>query len=131
MTDELSIGEVSRRTGLGIHALRMYERDGLLTSELARDAGGRRLYSEADVQWLITCRIFRSSGMPLAVIARFAELVREGPGNEVERLALLREHEERMALKASELAIAHDLISAKVASYEEHLARGTAASLWT
>jgi len=83
------------------------------------------------VQWLVTCRIFRSSGMPLAVIARFAELVREGPGNEVERLALLREHEERMQQKAAEIASARELITAKIASYEQHLTRGTAAGLWT
>ena len=128
---EISIGEVSRRTGLGIHALRLYEREGLLTSELERDAGGRRVYTEADVQWLTTCRIFRSSGMPLAIIARFAELVREGPGNEVERLALLREHELRMQQQADEIAAARTLITGKIESYEQHLARGTAAGLWT
>ena len=128
---EISIGEVSRRTGLGIHALRLYEREGLLTSELERDAGGRRVYTEADVQWLTTCRIFRSSGMPLAVIARFAELVREGPGNEVERLALLREHELRMQQQADEIAAARTLITGKIESYEQHLALGTAAGLWT
>lgn len=128
---ELSIGEVAQRTGLGIHTLRMYEREGLLTSALERDAGGRRVYTEADVQWLVTCRVFRSSGMPLAVIARFAELVREGPGNEEERLTLLREHEERMATRAAEIATARELITGKIASYERHLAAGTAATLWT
>ncbi len=127
----ISIGEVAERTGVGIHALRLYEREGLLTSDLERDAGGRRVYTDADVQWIETCRIFRSSGMPLAVLARFAELVREGPGNEVERLALLREHEERMRAKAAEIATAHQLITGKIASYEAHLALGTAASLWT
>jgi DNA-binding transcriptional MerR regulator len=128
---ELSIGEVARRTGLSIHTLRMYEREGLLTSSLERDSGGRRVYSDADVQWLTTCRVFRSSGMPIAVIARFAELVREGPGNEIERLALLREHEERMRARAAEIAAARELITGKVAAYEQHLAKGTAASLWT
>lgn len=127
----MSIGEVSERTGLGIHTLRLYERAGLLTTRLERDAAGRRAYTEDDVAWLTTCRIFRSSGMPLTVIARFAELVREGPGNEEERLVLLREHEARMAAKLAEIAAARDLIGAKVASYEEHLARGTAAALWT
>jgi DNA-binding transcriptional MerR regulator len=128
---ELSIGEVARRTSLSIHTLRMYEREGLLTSSLERDSGGRRVYSDADVQWLTTCRVFRSSGMPIAVIARFAELVREGPGNEIERLALLREHEERMRARAAEIAAARELITGKVAAYEQHLAKGTAASLWT
>jgi DNA-binding transcriptional MerR regulator len=127
----MSIGEVSERTGLGIHTLRLYERAGLLTTELKRDAGGRRVYTDADAGWLVTCRILRSSGMPLAVIARFAELVRDGPGNELERLTLLREHEERMVVKLAEISAARELIGAKVAAYQEHVARGTAAELWT
>ena len=127
----MSIGEVSERTGLGIHTLRLYERAGLLTTELERDAGGRRVYTDDDAGWLVTCRILRSSGMPLAVIARFAELVREGPGNEQERLTLFREHEVRMVSKLAEISAARELIGAKVVVYEQHVARGTATELWT
>jgi DNA-binding transcriptional MerR regulator len=127
----MSIGEVSGRTGLGIHTLRLYERAGLLTTELERDAAGRRIYTDADLGWLVTCRLLRASGMPLAEIARFAELVRNGPGNEEERLTLLREHEVRMVAKLAEISAARELIGAKVAAYEEHVARGTAAELWT
>ena len=127
----MSIGAVSERTGLGIHTLRLYERAGLLTTELERDAAGRRIYTDDDLGWLVTCRLLRASGMPLAVIARFAELVREGPGNEHERLELLREHERRMVAKVAEISAARELIGAKVAIYEEQVARGTAAELWT
>ena len=127
----MSIGEASERTGLGIHTLRLYERAGLLTSELERDGGGRRIYTDDDAGWLVTCRVLRSSGMPLAVIARFAELVRNGPGNEEERLTLLRDHEARMVAKLAEISAARALIGAKVAAYEEHVKRGTAGELWT
>jgi hypothetical protein len=44
------------------------------------------------VKWLQIGIKLRRSGMPLAKIRRFAELVREGPGNEEQRLELLREH---------------------------------------
>jgi DNA-binding transcriptional MerR regulator len=127
----MGIGEVSERTGLGIHTLRLYERTGLLTSELERDGGGRRVYTDDDVGWLVTCRLLRASGMPLAEIARFAELVRAGSGNESERLELLREHEARMVAKLAEIAAARELIGAKVAVYEEHVVGGTATELWT
>ena len=127
----MSIGEVSERTGLGIHTLRLYERAGLLTTDVERDGSGHRVYTEDDRAWLVTCRLLRASGMPLAEIARFAELVREGPGNEHERLALLREHEARMVVKLAEISAARELIAGKVAVYEEHVARGTAAELWT
>ncbi|MFD0970082.1 MerR family transcriptional regulator [Plantactinospora endophytica] len=92
---EFSIGQVARRTGLSVHTFRLYEREGLLTGHLRRDAGGRRVYLEADVQWLDNCTKFRASGMPLVTIRRLAELLSEGLGNEAERLELLREHQQR------------------------------------
>jgi DNA-binding transcriptional MerR regulator len=74
---------------------------------------------------------FRASGMPLATIRRFAELVRQGPGNEAERLALLRAHEQRILGHLAELQDCLGLITAKVASYQAHLDRGTATELWS
>lgn len=128
---ELSIGQVAERTGLSVHTLRLYEREGLLTDQVRRGTSGRRSYTEWDVEWLSTCRKFRASGMPLATIRRFAELVRQGPGNEEERLRLLRIHEQLILDRIAELTECLILISNKVRSYEEHLARGTANGLWS
>ncbi|MFD4197031.1 MerR family transcriptional regulator [Amycolatopsis thermoflava] len=127
---DLSIGEVARRTGLSVHTLRLYEREGLLASPVARNASGRRIYREADVEWLRYCTRFRASGMPLEEIRRFAALVRQGRGNEPERLALLREHEERVRARIAELQESLAVIRHKVAVYEEHVAEGRAAGLW-
>src|SRR4051812_36086308 len=93
----LRIGEVAQRTGVSVHTLRLYEREGLLAGEVRRDQSGRRVYSAWDVEWLANCVKFRASGMPLATISRLAQLVREGSGNEAERLELLRVHQRRIA----------------------------------
>jgi DNA-binding transcriptional MerR regulator len=74
----VGIGEVARRTGLSVHTLRLYERAGVLTGPVRRDAAGRRVYSEWDVAWLGNCVLFRTSGMPLAALAQLAGLVGEG-----------------------------------------------------
>ncbi|GAA0361840.1 MerR family transcriptional regulator [Microbispora corallina] len=129
-TADLSIGEVARRTGLSVHALRLYEREGLLAGEVRRDEKGRRLYSEWDVEWLANCVKFRSSGMPLATISRLAQLVREGTGNEAERLELLREHQRRIADQLAQLHACLDLINTKVAAYQRHLAIGASGDPW-
>jgi DNA-binding transcriptional MerR regulator len=89
---ELSIGQVAQRTGLSVHALRFYEREGILAHPVRRDPGGRRVYDEQDVDWLAVCIVLRGSGMPLPVIRRYTELVRQGPGNEAERLSVMRQH---------------------------------------
>lgn len=121
--DGLSIGQVSERTGLSVHALRFYEREGLLTDPVRRDAGGRRVYSEHDVEWLDICVKLRASGMPLPSIRRYAELVREGAGNEQQRTALLCEHREQVLAQIAELTECLNLISYKIEFYEACLGR--------
>lgn len=129
-TTELTIGQVTERTGLSVHALRFYEKEGLLAAAVKRGSNGRRVYTEWDVEWLANCTKFRASGMPLATIRRFAELVRQGPGNEQDRLELLCEHQNHIVDRIAELTDCLDLITKKVQVYEEHVSRGTAHDLW-
>lgn len=90
VTTSLSIGQVAERTGLSVHALRFYEHEGLFVNPVRRGAGGRRAYSQDDVDWLTVCMILRASGMPVPALRRYADIVREGAGNEDERLVLDR-----------------------------------------
>jgi DNA-binding transcriptional MerR regulator len=130
--EDLGIGEVARHTGLSVHALRYYEREGLMvTQQVARAAGGHRRYTPQDVYWLRVCIKLRRSGMPLAKIRRLAELVREGAGNEQERLELLREQQRHVEEQLAELGECLRIISRKVGIYEQHVADGSAEQLWT
>ena len=124
--DQLSIGQVAERTGLSVHALRFYEHEGVFLTPIRRAAGGRRVYTEDDVDWLTLCTILRGAGMPLADIRRYGELVRAGDGNEPERLALLRQHQERVREQREKLDRCLDLIGFKIGVYEDILADDTA-----
>ncbi|MEV7374007.1 MerR family transcriptional regulator [Streptomyces sp. NPDC090301] len=126
----LGIGEVAERTGLSVHALRFYEREGLLVGPVRRTSGGRRRYTSPDVEWLQICVRLRESGMPLADLKRFAELVRHGPGNEAERLRLLDAHRRRVDAQIQALEECRSVIAWKVDVYAEHLARDGARGLW-
>lgn len=127
----LSIGDVARATGLGVHALRFFEREELFLRPIPRTAGGRRSYEQADVEWLLLCNRLRESGMPIATLKRFAQLVRSGPGNERERLELLAHHEKTVHDKIAELTASLEIIHHKVVTYREHVEAGTAAGLWS
>ena len=131
LEEELGIGDVARETGLSVHALRFYEREGLLLSQVARGTGRHRRYSPDDVKWLQICIKLRRSGMPLAKIRRLAELLREGPGNEQQRLELLREQQRLVENQLAELAECLRIISRKVGIYEQHVAGGTDQDLLT
>src|SRR5580658_8596479 len=127
----LSIGQVAERTGLSIHALRFYEREGLLATPVHRGPGGRRSYSEWDVEWLEVCVKLRASGMPITAIRQYADLVNKGSGNEDERLSLLRQHQEHVKAQMAELAECLELITFKIGLYEACLMQGSADPLFT
>jgi DNA-binding transcriptional MerR regulator len=126
----LSIGQAAERTRLSVHALRYYEREGLLPSPVRRGPDGRRAYSDNDLEWLDLCVKLRSSGMPLASIRRYAGLVRQGNGNEPERLAILRDHRQRVTGQIAALTACLDTIACKVKLYEESLAAGDSDPIW-
>jgi DNA-binding transcriptional MerR regulator len=127
---DLSIGEVAERSGLSVHALRFYEKEGLFANPVRRTATGRRVYHPEDLEWLAICTKLRSSGMSLAAIRQYVELARQGAGNEKERLALLRNHEQHVQAQIAELNECLEVIRYKVRIYEEHVERGEADQLW-
>ena len=127
----LTIGQAAARTGLSVHALRFYEREGVLVSPVLRGRDGRRRYGEEDLEWLELCIKLRSSGMPLAGIRRYAELVQQGPGNEEERLRILHQHQERVSAQIAALTTSLEMITWKVKIYQEALAASTADPIWT
>ena len=127
----LGIGQTAERTGLSVHALRFYEREGLLVTPVHRGADGRRVYTEWDLEWLEVCVRLRASGMPLTAIRRYAGLVREGTGNEEDRLTLLRQHQQHVTAQLAALTECLDLITFKIRLYEACLAQGSADPLFT
>ncbi|MEV3903816.1 MerR family transcriptional regulator [Mycobacterium sp. NPDC050551] len=125
-----TIGEVAEAVGLSVHALRFYEREGLLIGPVERTAGGRRRYRQIDVDWLRICTRLRESLMPLSELKRFADLVRSGPGNEADRLALLDAHRARVDAQIRALEQARDIIAWKTEVYEEKLRGGQTRGVW-
>lgn len=125
-----AIGEVADAVGMSVHALRFYEDAELLVAPIERDSGGRRRYRAADVEWLRICTRLRASGMPLAELQRFAALVRDGPGNEAERLALLDAQRERVDEQIHALEQARSIIAWKTGVYQQHLRDGNVSGLW-
>src|SRR6266540_4690681 len=119
----LTIGEVAERTGLSVHALRFYEREGILPDPVQRQLNGHRVYSEDHVEWLAICKSLRASGMPLAAIRDYVGLIKYGAGNEAERVAMLRRHQASLLAKIDALRACSDWIEHKVGIYDESSAK--------
>jgi DNA-binding transcriptional MerR regulator len=113
---EMSIAEAAEQAGLSVHTLRYYERAGLL-APVERNGSGHRRYTPEDVEWIVVCTKLRATGMPIRRIRDYAELVREGEGNEAERLALLEAHREDVRRQLREVRRNLELIDYKIDLY--------------
>ncbi len=115
----LSIREVSDEVGLTDHTLRWYERIGLL-DRVARGSDGRRRFTASDVGWLKLLAKLRQTGMPVAQLREYAELVRADAGIP-ERRALLVAHREHVKAQIAEQQACLELLDHKIANYERCL----------
>lgn len=85
---DLPIGDVARRSGVAVSALRFYEANGLISS--TRTEGGQRRYRRDVLRRLAVIQAAQQVGFPLAEIAgMLAELPAERPvsSSEWQRLA--------------------------------------------
>jgi DNA-binding transcriptional MerR regulator len=96
----LKIGEVSRRSGVGIEALRFYEKQGLLGNP-PRTQSGYRLYDEDVLERLEFIKRAQVLGFSLAEIARVIAEKRAGqsPCSEVREIVRRRLRELDARLK--------------------------------
>lgn len=114
--DAFSIGEAAERLALSPHTLRYYERAGLLDM-VARNSAGRRVYTNADLHWISLLMCLRSSGMPIANMKKFSNLVRAGLSNVPDRIALLEQHRAQVVADMAALQSALTIIDGKLQRY--------------
>ena len=120
----LLIGALAERTGRSIHTIRWYEAQGLIPG-VARDATGRRVYTEQHVNWLELMERLRSTGMSVAQMREYTALVREGRSTLKARHALLVAHRAQVTRMIAEWTRSLALIDGKIDFYGEWVATGT------
>ncbi|OEJ96425.1 MerR family transcriptional regulator [Streptomyces thermolilacinus] len=100
--DHYTISEVAAWTGLTAHTLRWYERIGLMP-HVDRSATGQRRFTNRDLDWLTLVGKLRLTGMPVAAMVRYAELVRAGEHTFDERRQLLETTRRDVLARITEL----------------------------
>lgn len=119
----LMIGDVAERTGRSVDTIRWYERQGLVPG-VQRDAGGRRRYSERHIDWLMLMDRLRRTGMSIAEMREYTELVVQGKATLRQREAMLRAHREHVRRTIAEWSQALALLDDKIDFYGTWIGTG-------
>ena len=120
--DGVAISEAASATGLSTHTLRYYERAGLMLEPVDRASSTHRRYSEADIGWVQFLTRLRSTGMPIATIREYTELVRRGDGTIDARRELLVRHRIAVLHQLDDIQASLAAIDIKIAIYDEKVA---------
>ncbi|MGC5035312.1 MULTISPECIES: MerR family transcriptional regulator [unclassified Streptomyces] len=116
--DRYTISEVVAFTGLTAHTLRWYERIGLMP-HIDRSHTGQRRYTNRDLDWLDLVGKLRLTGMPVADMVRYAELVREGDHTYAERFELLQTTRQDVLARIEELRGTLAVLDRKISFYAD------------
>lgn len=111
-----TIGEMSKKTGLSIHTLRYYEKEGIVPPP-CRDDSGIRLYNNKDVEAVKFVRCLRAMGMSIADIKRLAQK----STSIKKRLEMLEQQKEKVKLQLAQLTEYQTMIDRKITIYNEML----------
>lgn len=76
LAQDMSVGDVARRSGVAVSALHFYERKGLISS--LRTSGNQRRYARDVLRRLAVIRVAQRVGMPLEAVARAFESLPQG-----------------------------------------------------
>lgn len=112
-----TIKEVAEKMGLSPHAIRYYEKQGLIPP-VARDAAGNRVFDEKDLSWLDTVLCLKKTHMPIAAIRQIVALSASGDETMTRRKQLLLEHRQEIMRQMEQLEESLQKVDRKIAYYD-------------
>lgn len=111
-----SISEVAERTGLSRDTLRWYESEGLIP-RIPRSGTGIRRYDADSLRIIDLIVRLRRTGMPVADMRRFVDMVGAGAATHGRRMHLSEEHREVVVDRIRQLTEDLGAVDAKITHY--------------
>ena len=119
-----SIGQVAAKTGLTVHTLRYYEKEGLLPF-VRKSSSGLRMFSDNDLGWLSIIECLKKTGMPLKGIKQYIDWFREGDSTLPQRLEMFKQQQLKVLAQIEQIQKYLQKIDYKVKLYEEAVKLGS------
>lgn len=118
----MHIGQLATATGLSIRTIRFYEtkKNALPT---ARDPQGNRLYDDEVVHWVKFVAYLRQTGMSLADLAHYRQLVDQGVSTLPTRIELLKQQRAKVVQQIAAKHVQLQQIDHKLSPYQSDAER--------
>jgi DNA-binding transcriptional MerR regulator len=113
-----TINEVARKFNLSAHALRYYDKEGLLPF-IGRDKSGNRIFTDSDLDWVTMICCLKDTGMPIKEIKTYSHWCQMGKETVDERKKMLAVHRLAVEKQINQLRSHLKIIDNKVAMYDD------------
>ncbi len=120
---DMSMREMVQLSGLSEHALRFYEKVGLIGPINRDPSSGHRHYDERDALQIVTLACLRATGMSIEQMRRYFELNEVGLPAAAEQIELFDQHKSTLRQQITRLEHQLDYLDGKIA-YWQALKRG-------
>ncbi len=117
MEKNLYIKQASETTGLSAPNIRYYEKEGLIKN-LARNEVGERIFTDAEIDWILFLKKLRDMDVPIAKMREYANLREQGNSTATARKKILEEHRKIMFEKIVLINEQIKLLDDKIIYYE-------------
>jgi DNA-binding transcriptional MerR regulator len=119
-----AISDVEKQTGLTASTLRYYEKEGIIP-KVNRNEGGRRVFSQAELEWLELVIALKNTGMTIEEIKHYMELIKKGDETQEERRNFLLQHKLKVEKEIAQKQMHLEKIIRKMAFYDLVILRKT------
>jgi len=125
LDNRYTIRKLSLLSGLSLHTLRYYEKEGIL-QQIGRSSNGHRIYEERDLAWVQLVAQLRKTGMPIRRLQQLAEWRSQGIGTLSDRRKILEQHREDLCQRIAEMQDSLAQMDRRIELYQalEHDADG-------
>ena len=117
MEKNFYIKQASELTGLSAPNIRYYEKEGLIKN-LARNEVGERIFTDAEIDWILFLKKLRDMDVPIAKMREYANLREQGNPTATARKKILEEHRKIMFEKIVLINEQIKLLDDKIIYYE-------------
>ncbi|WP_172251038.1 MerR family transcriptional regulator [Saccharibacillus deserti] len=118
MENTYSSKQASEVTGLSVHALRYYEKEGLIDGIL-RDENGYRVYSTSDIAWFQVITYFRRLGLSVNDIKTFNVPKDGSASSATARREFMENYREKVVEQMKELQDSLEKIDYKIGFFRD------------